>query len=318
MNMANQTEVSELVLLGFGRFYDLRILIFIVFFVIYIATLFGNLLIIFLVSTCHQLNTPMYFFLMHLSICDIVFTTNVAPNMLYGILQGVGKMSIKGCIIQLYVYGSSTVTECFILTVMSYDRYLAICNPLHYTSTMDLCVCLKLICASWLLGFLIALSTSVMVFNREFCDPKVIDHFICDLAPLLKLSCSDTSTVEVAIFALSIPVILIPFILIIMTYICIFITVLNIPFTSGRQKTFSTCSSHLISVSTYYGTLIAIYVVPNRGHLLSINKALYLLYTVVTPLFNPIIYCLRNQDIRKVIRVLLYKIISLETWHISL
>ncbi|XP_063819254.1 olfactory receptor 11L1-like [Pseudophryne corroboree] len=309
MNKANHTDISEFVLLGFGKLYNLKILIFISFFVIYIATLFGNLLIIILVSTSQQLNTPMYSFLMHLSICDIVFTTNIVPNMLHDILHEVGKMSMKGCVLQFYVYGSSTVAECFILSVMSYDRYLAICNPLLYTASMNLCISIKLVCVCWLLGFLVTLNTSLMVFSRDFCGPKLIDHFICELSPLLKLSCSDTYTVEVVIFTLSVPIILLPFILIIMTYICIFITVLKIPSTSGRQKTFSTCSSHLTSVSTYYGTLIAIYVVPRKRHLLSINKALYLLYTVVTPLFNPIIYSLRNQDIRKAITMLLYKTI---------
>ncbi|XP_018409561.1 PREDICTED: olfactory receptor 1468-like [Nanorana parkeri] len=247
----------------------------------------------------------MYIFLIHLSVCDVVFTTNIAPEMLYHILSEVGKVSMAGCISQFYVYGSSTVAESFILTAMSYDRYLAICNPLRYTSIMEHRVCLKFVGASWLVGLLVTLSTSLMVFTNNFCGPNIIDHFICELDPLLKLSCSNTSLSETLIFILSIPIIIIPFVFIIVSYMCIFLTVLKIPFSTGRWKTFSTCSSHLTSVSTYYGTLTAIYVVPKRGRALS--KALYVLYTVITPLFNPIIYSLRNQDMRKAFERLLNK-----------
>ncbi|XP_066442034.1 olfactory receptor 11L1-like [Eleutherodactylus coqui] len=303
--MINKTE--ELVLVGFGRLQNLKHLVFMFFFMVYIATLLGNFLIILLVLKSHQLHIPMYYFLLHLSVCDIVFTTNIAPTMLHNLLLDLGKTSMKHCISQFYMYGTSTITECYILTLMSYDRYLAICKPLHYTSTMDINFCLRLVGGSWLSGLLITLCTSIMVFNRDFCGPNIIDHFMCELAPLLKLSCSDTTSVEVVVFVLSIPIIVIPFVFIVVTYINIFITVLKIPSTSGRQKTFSTCSSHLTSVGTYYGTLTILYVVPKRGPLLNVKKALHLLYTVVTPLFNPVIYSLRNQDIRKAIQMLLFK-----------
>ncbi|XP_075034460.1 olfactory receptor 5P56-like [Mixophyes fleayi] len=305
MSKVNITDGKEFILLGFGKLNNISI--FIIFLVIYIITLFGNFLIIFLVSKSIKLHTPMYFFIIHLSICDIVFTTNLVPNMLHIILEGVGIVSIQSCILQFYFYGASTVAECFILTAMSYDRYLAICKPLHYTSVMDIGVCLKLIGGSWLLGALSTLNTVLMIFTLDFCGPKVIDHFICDVAPLLKLSCSDTFVVEVAIFVLSFPLVIAPFMFIIVTYICIFVTILNIRSNTGRQKTFSTCSSHLTSVSTYYGTLITIYGVPSRGHLININKVLFLLYTVVTPLFNPIIYSMKNHEIRKALETFIYK-----------
>ncbi|CAH2291714.1 olfactory receptor 11L1-like [Pelobates cultripes] len=211
-------------------------------------------------------------------------------------------MSFEACVIQFYLYGASTIAECSILAVMSYDRYLAICSPLHYTSIMNFAVCLTSVTCSWLLGFSITLCTTVMVFQLDFCGPNVIDHFICDLVPLLKLSCSDTFVVEVVIFVLSIPIILIPFVFIFSTYVNIFLVILKIPFAAGRRKTFSTCSSHLTSVSAYYGTLITIYIAPNKW---DINKALYLLYSVFTPFFNPIIYSLRNQDIVKAIVTLM-------------
>ncbi|KAM3921555.1 olfactory receptor 5P55-like [Leptodactylus fuscus] len=305
LRIINQTE--EFVLLGFGKLNSLKYLVFNVFFMVYMATLLGNFLIMLLVLRSHTLHTPMYYFLLHLSFTDIVFTSNIAPTMLHAILHDVGKMSMKHCASQFYVSGVSTIAECYILTLMSFDRYLAICKPLHYSSIMDLDVCLRLVGGSWLSGLLIMLCASIMLFDRDFCGPKVIDHFMCDLTPLLKLSCSDTFSLQAVIFVLSIPIIVIPFGFIVVTYINIFITVLKIPSTSGRTKTFSTCSSHLTSVGTYYGTLTIIYVVPRRGHLLSVNKGLHLLYTVVTPLFNPIIYSLRNKDIKKAFKMTFYK-----------
>ncbi|XP_075135211.1 olfactory receptor 10P22-like [Leptodactylus fuscus] len=301
MRKVNVTDGEDFILLGFGKLEN-RVSIFIIFLMIYIATLSGNNLIILLVSRTHQLHTPMYVFLLHLSICDILFTTNIVPSMLHIILEGVGVVPIHSCIAQFYVYGASTIAECFILTAMSYDRHLAICKPLHYTSTMDISFCLKLVGSSWLLGALSTLNTVLMIFTLDFCGPLVIDHFICDVAPLIKLSCSDTFMVELAIFLLSFPLVLTPFVFIIVTYICIFIAILDIQSASRRQKTFSTCSSHLTSVSVYYGILIIIYVVPSRGHFININKVLFLMYTVVTPLFNPIIYSLKNHEMRKAIK----------------
>ncbi|KAM8945651.1 olfactory receptor 11L1-like [Pelodytes ibericus] len=305
MTTGNSTAANGFILLGFGRLHRLKLLIFIFFLLIYAATLIGNLLIAGLVTASYRLHTPMYYFLIHLSICDIIFTTNIVPNMLHIILEGNGTMSFPGCVIQFYIYGSSTVAQCFILGIMSYDRYIAICSPLHYSSIMDSGICLRSVSCSWLLGSLVTLTTTVMVFRLDFCGPNIIDHFICDLAPLLKLSCSETFLVEMSVFVLSFPIILIPFVFIVTTYICIFYTILNIPSATGRQKTFSTCSSHLTSVSTYYITLITIYIVPKKWN---INKDMYLLYTVATPLFNPIIYSLRNKEILKTVETLIYKV----------
>ncbi|KAM5135831.1 olfactory receptor 10J4-like [Mantella aurantiaca] len=299
--MENTTDEVRFILSGFGKLYN-PVPIFTIFLIIYIVTLCGNLLIIVLVSGYHQLHTPMYFFLIHLSICDIVFTTNIAPNMLNIILKGMDRISLLRCICQFYFYSLSAIAECFILTAMSYDRYLAITKPLHYTSIMDLGFCLKLVGSSWFLGAPSTLITVLMIFMRPLCGPNVIDHFICDVAPLLKLSCSDTFAVEVGVFILCIPLVVTPFVFIVVTYVCIFITIGGIHSSKGRKKTFSTCSSHLTSVSTYYGTLIIIYMVPNRGYTM-INKVLFLLYTVVTPLFNPIIYSIRNHEIRKIIEM---------------
>ncbi|XP_075434341.1 olfactory receptor 11L1-like [Ascaphus truei] len=293
----NHTIVTEFLLLGFQNLHSFKILLFTLFLVIYVMTLSGNLLIIALVSTSHQLHSPMYFFLAHLSLSDILHTTVIVPNMLRLIWGEGGTMSVAGCICQLYFFSCSGGTECFLLTAMSYDRYLAICHPLRYTTIMNLKLRLLLVIWSWLLGLAVTTILVLPISQLQFCDLNVIDHFFCDFAPLVKHSCSDTSFIEIEIFVLSIPVFLLPFTFILVTYVCISLTILRIPSTTGRKKAFSTCSSHLTVVCTYYGTLITIYAIPSRGHSFNINKFLSLLYTVVTPFFNPIIYSLRNQEI---------------------
>ncbi|XP_075434302.1 olfactory receptor 11L1-like [Ascaphus truei] len=294
----NQTTVTEFLLLGFQNLQSFNVALFILFLVIYIITLTGNLLIIVLVSNSQSLKSPMYFFLCHLSLSDIVLTTNIAPNMLHVVLNGGGTIHFTGCIMQFYFYGALTTAECLFLTVMSYDRYLAICNPLRYTSIMDFRLCLHLIIWSWLIGFIVSLFLNIQICRLQFCGPHIIDHYFCDLAPLLQLSCSDTSIVELADFIFAIPLTLFPFVFIISTYVFISLTILRIPTTTGKQKAFSTCSSHLTVVGLFYGTLITVYMIPSRGLSFNVNKAISLLYTVGTPFLNPIIYSLRNQEIK--------------------
>ncbi|XP_073442428.1 olfactory receptor 5G26-like [Dendrobates tinctorius] len=244
----------------------------------------------------------MFFFLGHLSIFDIMFTTNIVPKMLCAIMNDGVTISFAGCFIQLEIFGISLVAECLLLAVMSYDRYLAICNPLRYVYIMDPNLCIQLVVVCWGLGFTISLVTVIMTSKQDFCGPRIIDHFFCDLVPLLKLSCSDTSAVILENILLATPLTLFPLVFITVTYIYIFITILKIPSTSGRQKAFSTCSSHLTVVGIFYGTLVSLYVVPSKGNLLNANKVLSLLYTFVTPLFNPIIYSLRNKEIKVALR----------------
>ncbi|KAM8945650.1 olfactory receptor 11A1-like [Pelodytes ibericus] len=294
----NDTSVLEFQLTGFGKLQHLKIPLFCLFFVIYLMIITGNILIISLVLSSKSLRSPMYFFLSHLSICDVLCTTNILPNMLYIILLEIITIPVTSCIFQFYIFGCSTSTESFLLTVMSYDRYLAICYPLHYISIMDLKVQLNLVFWSWILGFACTLFPGILVGTLTFCGPNVIDHFFCDLSPFLSLTCSDNAyLVEIEIVISSIPIILFPFLFIIATYSIIFITIFRIPSKIGRQKAFSTCSSHLIIVCTYYGTLIIVYMVPSKEHFSNVNKALSLMYIVVTPLCNPIIYSLRNKEI---------------------
>ncbi|XP_075433901.1 olfactory receptor 11L1-like [Ascaphus truei] len=307
MHVNNQTRVMEFLLLGFQNLHNLKILLFILFLVIYVTSLTGNVVIITLVSTQHRLHSPMFFFLGHLSSTEILSTTNIIPQMLYVILAEGGTLSFTACMSQFYIFSALTNAECFLLAVMSYDRFLAICDPLHYTSIMDLRLRLHLVFWSWLSGLMITLIIVILVSKLQFCGPNVINHFFCDLAPILELSCSDTSMVEIQAFLFSIPVILFPFVFITVTYIGITITILRISTTTSRQKAFSTCSSHLAVVCTYYGTLITVYLVPSRGLSLNVNKVLSLLYIVVTPLLNPIIYSLRNQEIKATLGKYLYK-----------
>ncbi|KAM3926722.1 olfactory receptor 5P66-like [Leptodactylus fuscus] len=263
MDGVNSTAVTEFLILGFPSLKDYKLPFLSVILMMYSMTIGENLLIISLVSTSQRLQSPMYFFLGHLALSDIFL-----------------------------------VTKCFLLTAMSYDRYLAICKPLHYTSMINAKLRYSLVISSWVLSFMLVLITFSLVCDLDFCGPNIINHFFCDFAPLLELSCSDTTGVGIEMIVLSFPIILLPFLCVIISYVSIFITIFGISSTSGRQKTFSTCSSHLVVVSIYYGSMLIIYMVPYRGHSLPINKFISLLYIVLTPLLNPVIYSLRNKEIQ--------------------
>ncbi|KAM9312190.1 olfactory receptor 10A7-like [Gastrophryne carolinensis] len=280
----------------------------------YIITLGGNLLIAVLVLSSHLLKTPMYFFLCHLSLCDFLFSSNIVPNMLRVVLHGGSNISYVGCFTQFYVFGSCVTTECYLLTVMSYDRYVAICNPLSYILIMNLNLRIFLVVSSWFMGFSFALITLFMVCSLEFCRSNTIDHFYCDFGPIIELSCLDTSAVEMETSFFTTIIVLFPFAFVIVTYVYIFNTILGITSNIGRQKAFSTCSSHLSVVCAFYGALISIYLSPSKGPSINTNKILSLLYTVVTPLFNPVIYSLRNQEIRRTFNICFRKI---STFHMQ-
>ncbi|XP_063797925.1 olfactory receptor 5G3-like [Pseudophryne corroboree] len=298
MNKKNQTVVTEFFLLGFGSLHGFRLLLFLLCFLIYITCMIGNVMIIALVSTSHLLRSPMYFFICHLSLSDMLLTSDIVPNLLHIILEDGKAMPFIDCITQFQLFGASTGTECLLLTVMSYDRYLAICNPLSYTSVMGMKLKYHLVAGSWALSFAITLTIAVLMSNLYFCGPNVIDHFFCDFVPILQLSCSDTHLVQMVDLILTAPVTLLPFICIIVSYICISVVIAKIPTGTGRQKAFSTCSSHLTVVCIFYLSLIAIYLVPASGRSVVALKILSLMYSVITPSLNPLIYSLRNQDIK--------------------
>ncbi|XP_075715879.1 olfactory receptor 11A1-like [Rhinoderma darwinii] len=298
----NGTTVQSFFLLGFQGLHDLRFLCFFALVMIYGSSMVWNLLMVALVSTTRQLHHPMYYFLGHLAACDIVLTSTISPLALQVVLHDGDAISAVGCFVQFYVFGSSSVIECLLLTVMSYDRYLAICKPLQYSTTMNFHVCHWLVVFCWVLGFMITLIVVILLSDLSFCGDHTIDHFFCDFAPLLQLSCSDTSLLETVVLVIATPETFLEMVFIISTYICILVAILRISSPTGRQKAYSTCSSHLSVVCTYYGTLIATYVSPSQGQSFTIKKIISLLYTVVTPLFNPFIYSLKNQEIRAAIR----------------
>ncbi|XP_069618719.1 olfactory receptor 6F1-like [Ranitomeya imitator] len=295
------TVVKEFFLLGFQGSQCFRISLFCLLLVIYCGTICGNLLIITLVSTSKNLHTPMYFFISQLSISDILVTTNIVPNMLHVLLNEGATISFAGCITQFCCFGAMEASECFLLTVMSYDRYVAICNPLRYTSIMTSAYCVKLTIISWLLGFAISLLDTISISILSFCGSNIIDHFFCDILALLEIACSDTFMVQIESFVLSVPAIFMPTSIIIFSYTNIVLVILRIPSNTSRQKAFSTCSSHLTVVSIFYWTIFSVYVVPTKKQTMTITKVLSLLYTVFTPMINPIIYSFRNKDIKEVI-----------------
>ncbi|XP_044132740.1 olfactory receptor 1009-like [Bufo gargarizans] len=304
----NLTVVAEFFLLGFQGNQLFRNVLFLLFILVFVATIGGNLLIITLVSTSKNLHTPMYYFISQLSISDILLSTNIVPKMLHILLNNGANISFIGCFTQFYFFVSTDTFECLLLTVMSYDRYVAICNPLHYASVMTNRCCVSLILTCWLLGNFDSFIVTITQSRLNFCGSNIIDHLFCDFLPLLELACSDTFIVHLQMYVLGIPIVIIPTTIIVVSYTYIVITVLRIPSSTGRQKAFSTCSSHLIVVSIFYWSMFSVYILPSRGQTSDINKILSLLYTVFTPFINPIIYSLRNKDIEKAVQRTFHKL----------
>ncbi|XP_044132926.1 olfactory receptor 10A3-like [Bufo gargarizans] len=305
MNIGNSSSVIEFLLLGFPDVTGYKaIAFFIAILIVYIITLMINAMVIFLVSIKPTLHSPMYFFLQQLSFVESMFLTVIVPKMLNVVWLTGATISVIGCITQTYMYCAIGCTECHLLTVMAYDRYLAICNPLRYNTIMDTRLQHLLVIYCWVFSFLLTQITLNLLCQLDFCESNVIDHFFCDLVPFVELSCTYKYALQLEILIVAIPIMVIPFILVLISYIRVFKTILGISSAKGRKRTFSTCSSHLTVVIMYYGTPITIYMVPANGYTLPIHKLIAFLYIVVTPLFNPIIYCLRNQEMRAVMEKL--------------
>ncbi|XP_002942258.2 olfactory receptor 11L1-like [Xenopus tropicalis] len=301
MNEKNQTWVNEMTLLGFQNLHNFKVPLFSLFLLIYILTVWENVLIIVLVAFSRNLHSPMYFFLQQLSLTDLLESSNIVPTLLLSVINNGHKISLVGCITQLYFWGVSEIFECILLAVMSYDRYVAICIPLRYTSIMSTNVCFQFILVAWALGFGITVISLVLMGRLKFCDRNTINHFFCDLSPLLELSCSDTFLVQIEGMIVSLILAVTPLILISVSYMCIAHAILKIVSHTGRQKAFSTCSSHLAVVSLYYGAIIAIYVVPSTEQSQILSKVLSLIFTLVIPMINPVIYSLRSADIKNIL-----------------
>ncbi|XP_074838642.1 olfactory receptor 6F1-like [Carettochelys insculpta] len=298
----NQTLITEFIIVGFGEVPELRPLLILMFLVIYIVTLAGNILIIALVVADRQLHTPMYFLLWNLACLETCFSSAIVPRLLSSLLTGDRTVSINGCTVQLYFFGVLSTIENMILAAMSYDRYLAICHPLHYAALMNGKVCGQLVVASWISGFLSCAIVNAYVWQLTFCDSKEIDHYFCAFVPMLKLACTDTQTLQLLAFVVAAVVTLIPCLLTLTSYAYIIATVLKIPSTAGRKKAFSKCSSHLTAVAVYYVIVFAVSVVPIVNASKIPEKIFSVFCTVLNPMINPVIYCLRNKEFKECLR----------------
>ncbi|XP_069409816.1 olfactory receptor 5P1-like [Ovis canadensis] len=301
MEVRNHTSVTEVILLGLTEDPTLRVLSFVVFLGIYVVTLIGNISIITLISFSH-LHTPMYLFLSHLAFVDIGNSTSVTPIMLVGFLRHKLALLVAGCEAQLCFVVTFGTAECFLLAAMAYDRYVAICLPLLYSTHMFPRVCVLLVGVSYLGGCVNAWTFASCLLTLSFCGLNQVDHFFCDFSPLLKLSCSDVSTTEIIPSISSGSIIVVTVSVIALSYTCILSTILKMRSTQGRHKAFSTCTSHLTAVTLYYGTITFIYVMPKSSYSTKQNKVLSVFYTVLIPMLNPLIYSLRNRDVKEALR----------------
>ncbi|KAM7150036.1 olfactory receptor 5M5-like [Macrochelys suwanniensis] len=314
----NETLIVEFILLGFGNAPELQPLLFLLFLVIYILTMVGNILIIMLVMFDQHLHTPMYFFLGNLACLEICYTSTILPRLLVSLLTGDRTISVKCCLVQNYFFSILATTEHLLLAAMSYDRYLAICNPLRYAALMNGRVCFQLVAGSWMSSILGCAIVHIFLFQLTFCDSKEIDHFFCDFSPLIKLSCGDTQTLKLVTFTISAIGTFVPCLLTLTSYIHIITAILRIPSTTGRQKAFSTCSSHLIVVTILYMSVITVYVFPTSNIPKVLHKIFSLFYTVLTPMINPIIYSLRNKEVKESFRKTILKRVAFRNRHRSL
>nr|XP_033818019.1 LOW QUALITY PROTEIN: uncharacterized protein LOC117368452 [Geotrypetes seraphini] len=314
MRTKNHTIVTSFILFGMSDLPEHRILLFLAFLVLYLLNLLGNIVMITLIVNDAQLKTPMYFFLCNLSFADMCLATVNVPNLLANFFSKSKTISYSGCIAQMHFFLITGIAECFLLSAMAYDRYVAICNPLHYTLVMNRKLCNLIAAGCWTVAYLNSLLHTLLMSQLSFCGPNTIDHLFCDLLPLLKLSCSDISTNEIVIFIAGGIVGCSTFLCILISYICIFITILSIRSSEGRRKAFSTCSSHLIVVTLYFGSAYFTYLQPSSSYTHERNRVMTVMYTVVTPMLNPYIYSLRNNDVKGALRrIIARRLISVQT-----
>ncbi|XP_047644412.1 olfactory receptor 6C75-like [Phacochoerus africanus] len=305
--MRNHSVQTEFVLLGLTDDPVGQIVIFLSLSVTYMLSVTGNLTIIILTLLDSHLKTPMYFFLRNFSFLEISFTTACIPKFLKSLVTKDRTISYMSCMAQLFFYFFLGVTEFYLLAAMSYDRYAAICKPLHYTTIMSNKVCYQLVLSSWATGFLIIFPPVILVLKLEFCDSNVIDHFICDSSPILQISCSDTHFLELMSFLLAVVTLMVTLTLVILSYGSIIKTILKFPSAQQRTKAFSTCSSHMIVVSISYGSCIFMYIKPSANDRVTLSKGVAVLHTSVAPLLNPFIYTLRNQQVKQAFKDMVEK-----------
>ncbi|XP_012622471.1 olfactory receptor 5AC2 [Microcebus murinus] len=302
MSARNKTLVTEFVLTGLTDQPWLQVLFFVVFFMVYLITMVGNLGLMALIWKDPHLQTPMYLFLGGLAFVDVCTSTSVTPRMLVNFLDKTAMISLAECITQFYFFASSATTECFLLVVMAYDRYVAICNPLLYPVMMSSKLCTQLISVSYAIGFLHPLVHVSLLLRLTFCRSNIIHYFYCEIVQLFKISCNDSSINALLIFIFAALIQISTLMTIIISYMRVLFDILKKKSEKGRSKAFSTCSAHLLSVSLYYGTLIFMYVRPASGLAEDQDKMYSLFYTIIIPLLNPFIYSLRNKEVMAALR----------------
>ncbi|XP_073466685.1 olfactory receptor 5V1-like [Aquarana catesbeiana] len=302
MEEVNQTSPEIFILLGLSNVPHLQAICFIVFLVMYVITLSGNLLLIIVVRINPKLQTPMYFFLSNLSIIDISFSSTIVPKILINTVVIDRSISLLGCAMQMYFHLALGATECVILAVMAYDRFAAICRPLHYYTIMNKTFCAGLAAGAWSMCFMNSAVHVVLTFQLPYCKSHHVNHFFCEMPPFFRLSCRDTLRNEIAMYISAGIIAMISFWLTLISYIRIISTILKIRSTQGRHKAFSTCASHLTVVALYYGTIMFVYLRPRSVYSAETDKTVSILYTAVTPMLNPIIYSMRNKDVKNTVK----------------
>ncbi|XP_011382962.1 olfactory receptor 10AG1-like [Pteropus vampyrus] len=303
----NVSTVMQFVLLGFYELPQLQKLLFGVFLIIYMIILIGNSLIIVLTKLDPALQKPMYFFLANFSSLEICYVSVTLPRILMDLWTQDRRISVLDCATQMCFFLILGTTESLLLTVMAYDRYVAICNPLHYLLVMNQKMCIQLAVGAWISGIPIQIAQTCQIFSLHFCKSNQINHFFCDIPPIFKLACGNTFIHELSVYVVAVLLATIPLIMILASYSKIVSTILRLSTARGRAKAFSTCSSHLLVVILFFGTATITYLRPKSNHSAGMDKLLSLFYTIVTPMFNPMIYSLRNKDVIAALRKLLLK-----------
>ncbi|KAG8568776.1 hypothetical protein GDO81_014151 [Engystomops pustulosus] len=310
MKLENHSIITEFILEGLSDSKEFQIFLFVIFLYIYILTVSGNVYLILAYRLSPNLHNPMYFYLANFSFLDICYITGTVPKMLSNFLSEQKTISVSGCAVQMYCVWLFGGTECYILAAMAYDRYNAICHPLLYNVIMNNVICTQFIIGSWIIGAGNSLIHTILTFSLTFCSNK-INHFFCDVPPVLELSCTNTWINELVIFLISGCVIIGSFIFIMISYIKIISSVLKVHSRSGTRKTFSTCTSHLIVVTIFYGSGIFMYFRPKSSYGMNQDRLVSIMYTVIAPLLNPFVYSLRNSEVKLAMKSILHKLIKL-------
>ncbi|XP_068946983.1 olfactory receptor 9G4-like [Petaurus breviceps papuanus] len=308
VEVGNRTTLTEFILIGFSADPQMQLVFFGAFLSLYLVTLAGNMTLVILIRIDARLHTPMYFFIGSLSFLDFWYTSVYTPKILATCISEDKRISLAGCGAQFFFSCVVAYTECYLLAAMAYDRYVAICNPLLYSAAMSRSLCVGLVAGSYIVGFLNAIAHTANTFRLKFCGKNIIDHFFCDVPPLVKMSCTDTQVYEKVLLGMVGFAVLSSILAILISYFNILLAILRIRSASGRRKAFSTCASHMISVMVFYGSILFMYSRPSSTYSLEKDKLAALFYTVVNPLLNPIIYSFRNKDVKEAFRKAIQRI----------